>query len=441
MKAVNVKSWWPAVIFLGLAAALIGGIVVRQLRPDGGEGAGGFGFEDGDRIVFIGDSITSQCLYTQFIEAYCYTRYSGRRLHFRNAGVGGDRLANVWERFDDDIASFDPDHAFVLMGMNDGGLRDFDEGIFLKFQKGMVRLLDRLEALDVRVIVISPTMFDLQSAKAAALEASGAEEWNPAADRYDAVLAKYGVWLREECARRGHDFVDVHGPLSEATFRGRQDDPEFSLIGDGVHPDEPGHEVMVGAILEQMGEMGGVEDLVVERGDGSWVLRRRPEEGEFRELDTVAGLPTFTYRMPGLYDLRGLGSGRLVISGLEPGHYDLRLDGESAGVWTGAQWGRGVGVSEFAETAPSRQAVEVARLNAERTERAIKPLRDAWFEVKVKWYEFEETPAAFEEWFSKKRVELIELEAIALGYEDEIYMMNQPKPHEYRLRRVVSEEE
>jgi hypothetical protein len=294
----------------------------------------------------------------------------------------------------------------------------------------------------VRVIVISPTMFDLQAAKAAVAEAVPEEEWNPAADRYNAVLAYYGAWLREECARRGHAFVDVHGPLNEATFRGRRDDPEFSLIGDGVHPDEAGHEVMAGAILEQMGEVGREGDLVLEPGGGSWVVAGVPGEGELSDLDAEGGLPAFTYRSPGLPSvLQGVGSGRLVISGLEPGNYELRIDGESAGVWTAGQWGRGIGVNEFAGTAPYRQAEEVARLNAERTEWAIEPLRDAWFEVKVKWYEFEETPGAFEEWFSEKRAELIELKGIAFGYENEIYVMNQPKPHEYRLRRVDHGEE
>ena len=47
--------------------------------------------KDGDTLVFLGDSITHQCLYTQYIEDYYYTRYPKLRIHFHNAGVGGDR--------------------------------------------------------------------------------------------------------------------------------------------------------------------------------------------------------------------------------------------------------------------------------------------------------------------------------------------------------------
>ena len=44
--------------------------------------------KDGDTFVFLGDSITHQCLYTQYVEDYFYTRMPKVRIHFHNAGVG-----------------------------------------------------------------------------------------------------------------------------------------------------------------------------------------------------------------------------------------------------------------------------------------------------------------------------------------------------------------
>ena len=38
-------------------------------------GAGDFLIRDGDRVVFLGDSITEQRLYTTYIEAYALTRH------------------------------------------------------------------------------------------------------------------------------------------------------------------------------------------------------------------------------------------------------------------------------------------------------------------------------------------------------------------------------
>src|SRR5499427_5766178 len=52
--------------------------------------AGEFLIRDGDRVVFLGDSITEQRLYTTYIEAYALTRHPTWKLSFRNVGWGGD---------------------------------------------------------------------------------------------------------------------------------------------------------------------------------------------------------------------------------------------------------------------------------------------------------------------------------------------------------------
>src|SRR3974390_3421167 len=49
-----------------------------------------FLIRDGDRVVFLGDSITEQRLYTTYIEAYALTRHPEWKLWFRNVGWGGD---------------------------------------------------------------------------------------------------------------------------------------------------------------------------------------------------------------------------------------------------------------------------------------------------------------------------------------------------------------
>src|SRR5688500_6564011 len=53
---------------------------------------------DGDAFVFLGDSITHQCLYTQYVEDFFYTRFPEKRIRFHNAGVGGDRAKNALDR-------------------------------------------------------------------------------------------------------------------------------------------------------------------------------------------------------------------------------------------------------------------------------------------------------------------------------------------------------
>jgi hypothetical protein len=51
-----------------------------------------FYLHDGDRVVFYGDSITDQRLYTTFVETYVITRFPQLKVSFVHSGVGGDRV-------------------------------------------------------------------------------------------------------------------------------------------------------------------------------------------------------------------------------------------------------------------------------------------------------------------------------------------------------------
>src|SRR6266700_4576333 len=64
--------------------------LLLALSIEGGALAGNFLIHDGDRVVFLGDSITEQRLYTTYIEAYALTRHPDWKLVFRNVGWGGD---------------------------------------------------------------------------------------------------------------------------------------------------------------------------------------------------------------------------------------------------------------------------------------------------------------------------------------------------------------
>ena len=53
--------------------------------------AADFFFKDGDVVVMIGDSITEQHMYSNFVEMWTVTRFPKWKLTFRNVGIGGDR--------------------------------------------------------------------------------------------------------------------------------------------------------------------------------------------------------------------------------------------------------------------------------------------------------------------------------------------------------------
>jgi lysophospholipase L1-like esterase len=97
--------------------------------------AGNFYLHDGDTVVFYGDSITNQRLYTVFTEAFVLTRFPGMRVRFIHSGWSGDRVSGggsgpVDVRLDRDVFAYQPTAITIMLGMNDGEYRPFDASIF-----------------------------------------------------------------------------------------------------------------------------------------------------------------------------------------------------------------------------------------------------------------------------------------------------------------------
>jgi lysophospholipase L1-like esterase len=171
---------------------------------------------DGDSIVFLGDSITHQCLYTQYVEDYFYTRFPKMRLKIHNAGVGGARAWDALARFDDDVAAYKPKYVTVLLGMNDGTYRPFDQATFDTYHKDMTELVGRLTGIGAKPILMTPTMYDSRASRLYAPPNRKAPE--DRLELYNSVLAYYGTWLREVAVENGHGFVDMWSPLNNITL-------------------------------------------------------------------------------------------------------------------------------------------------------------------------------------------------------------------------------
>jgi len=222
---------------------------------------------DGDTMVLAGDSITHQCLYTQYIEDYYYTRYPNKHIHIYNAGVSGDKAGDVLVRFKEDIAKFKPKYVSVLIGMNDGEYTRFEDSIFNTYRDDMLKLIERIDDIGAKSILITPTMYDL---RVALMGRSWVEADEARRIHYDAVLAFYGAWVREQANQRGLGFVNMYEPLNRLTRRQRRTDAEFTMIEDGVHPAPNGQIVMAMAFLRDIGAMPVVSAIDIIRTEDGW---------------------------------------------------------------------------------------------------------------------------------------------------------------------------
>ena len=399
----------------------------------------GLGLKDGDRIIWIGDSITHQCQYTQYVEDFFYTRYPKMRLHFRNAGVSGDVAADALNRFDDDIASFKPTVATVLLGMNDGRYQDFTPEIFQTYARDMTTLLDKLDALKVRVFLMSPTMFDHQAFEQMVAK-DPARGKNKKPDNYNAVLAYFGKWGQEQARKRGYGFIDLYGPLNKLTTEGRRKDPNFTLIADAIHPAGDGQFIMAYSMIEAFEEPGSVWSLLATPNAGAWKATASPGSlgnvtgGEMGKSVSLTLLPKCLPWVP-VEDakigatLTASGHRKsneaLTVVGLQAGRYDVLENGQLVGTWDHIQLGKKVELQSDPESLTLQQAQRVIELNKKRNDEAIRPLRNLYGKRKGALRKGDKV--AFDSWWNGagKAEEAVLLKKAA-EIEDEIYKVNQP---------------
>ena len=164
----------------------------------------------GRHYRLLGDSITHQCLYTQYVEDYFYTRFPKIRLKLHNAGVAGSRAWDALLRFDQDVAAYHPKDVTVLLGMNDGRYAEYLDDVFTGYSTEMNRLLDKIKGCGATAIPMTPTMFD---ARAKRMQPPGGFMGPKAVTFYNSTLAYYGAWLRDTACERATGFRRPVGTL------------------------------------------------------------------------------------------------------------------------------------------------------------------------------------------------------------------------------------
>src|SRR5215510_12794350 len=119
-----------------------------------------FYLKEGDTVVFYGDSITDQRLYTTFTETYVLTRFPKLKVTFVHSGWGGDRVTGggggpIDLRLKRDVFAYNPTVMTIMLGMNDASYRPFDANIFNTYATGYRHIIDSVkkEIPDIRITV------------------------------------------------------------------------------------------------------------------------------------------------------------------------------------------------------------------------------------------------------------------------------------------------
>jgi len=340
-----------------LAAATPAPATAGSAPERSGRDLAAFALRDGDRVVFYGDSITQDGGYTRFVEEYVATRFPDWDVRFYNAGVGGDTVKGGWAgdvdvRLQRDVVDHRPSVVTVMLGMNDGGYKPYDPATFATYADGFGAIVERLsrDLPEVRMTLIHPSPFD---------DVTRPPGFAPG---YDDVLRRYGCYVEALAARERQGVADFRAPLNAGLAAVHAANPDLArqILPDRVHPSAAGHLVMGAALLRAWNAPALVSRVEIDAAEAEVVSAENAAtsglevaEGRLRwtQHDRALPLPmNFDDAEVALAEAAGAGiealdQQPLVVRGLAPGRYELKIDGEAVATFDDAELAAGVNLA------------------------------------------------------------------------------------------------
>lgn len=308
-----------------------------------------FFFKDGDVVVMIGDSITEQHLYSNYVEMWTVTRFPHWKLTFRNVGIGGDRSVGGNARFTRDVLLHKPTAMTVDFGMNDGGYGGFNEAVFKPYMDGLQGMADQAKAANIRVAWATPQPLD------------NGDQGPTALVGYNQTLEKFSDGVKVIADKNDGLFVDQFHPYLAALDGARKKGPTYERItaGDAVHPGPPGQALMAASILKGLHFPSLVSSAAIDAA-GSKVVDAKncsienvaAKDGgiSFSRLD--AALPFFPADamsiLPHAPILEELNDYHLKVTGLAAGAYEVRIGGTKVAQLTAEELAAGTNLATAA---------------------------------------------------------------------------------------------
>ena len=199
--------------------------------------------QDGKKkIVFFGDSITELGInkggYIDLLNNRIANNGQSNRYELLGAGIGGNKIYDLYLRLEKDVLNKNPDVVVVWVGVNDvwhksmmGTGTDYDK--FGLFYDAMVQ---KIQAKGAKVILVTPAVIG---------------ERNDQSNPQDGELNLYSNWIRKYASQKNIALVDFRKLFLEYSVKNNpnQLDKGF-LTYDRVHLNDAGNQLVADAIWE-----------------------------------------------------------------------------------------------------------------------------------------------------------------------------------------------
>lgn len=447
---------------IGLLFVISGSVLVQaqSLSP----------FKNGDKIAFIGNSITEAGFYGSNIWLYYMTRFPEQRITILNTGIGGDVVGQMNDRFEHDVLSKKPNIVVLTFGMNDSGYFEFnqpdsDETARKRIESSLKNfgiLQEKLQAQpEIKPVIMSSSPYD-----------ETMQNKNNYYKGKSKVMEKIVAFQQEVAKSRNWTFVDLFHPMTAINLMWQKTKADFTITGpDRIHPGRGGHLVMAALFLESQGLADrpiATVDLDAKSGavlvqNAKVDVKEKAKTGmRFNYLaqalpfpiDSVSGVwenPQTQADALAVYPfIQKFNQETLRVKNLNKGNYDLLIDGRRIKTFSADTLSKGINMALLSNTPQYQQAVAIMYLNDLRLDVEKKLREYYWLHFNFFKKEnmlFEDSQAAFEkvtekaksDWFVKSKMatyQTARFPEVRKMWEEcidqltnRIYEINKPKPH------------
>jgi len=189
------------------------------------------------KVIFFGDSITQQGVRANGYISLLKKTVDSTKFQLSGAGIGGNKVYDLYLRMEDDVLNKKPDLVFIYVGINDvwhklGARTGTDYDKYLKFYQA---LINKIQANGSKVVLCTPTVI-------------GEKKNN--VNEVDADLNKYADGVRGLAVKNNLPLCDLRKAFVDyENANNTQDLEKGVLTTDKVHLNDVGNKLVADTML------------------------------------------------------------------------------------------------------------------------------------------------------------------------------------------------
>ncbi len=189
------------------------------------------------KVIFFGDSITQAGVQGNGYINMLKTSLDANQFELIGAGVGGNKVYDLYLRLEDDVLNKKPDLVFIYVGINDvwhklGAKTGTDYDKYLKFYQA---LINKIQANGAKVVLCTPTVIG---------------EKKDGTNEVDADLNKYATGVRELAIKNKLPLCDLRQAFVTYLETNNTEDKEKGVLTtDRVHLNDSGNKLVADTML------------------------------------------------------------------------------------------------------------------------------------------------------------------------------------------------